>query len=182
MGLRDFVEPGRVCFVNFGEDYGKMVVIVDMLDINRVLIDTPDASMPRLVYPLKRLTLTKIKVKGVLRGCRTGTLKKLAAKQDTIEGFKKTPVALKMTKFKTRGSLTDFEKFKVMVLRKQRSWKKNHLNEKPPPAKKAAAPAKKDVPPSPGKGAKGGKKGGEVPASPSGGKKGKKGKKGQAEG
>ena len=172
--------------MNFGEDYGKMVVIVDMLDINRVLIDTPDGSMPRLVYPLKRLTLTKLRVKEVLRGCRTSTLKKLAAKQDIVAGFKKTPSAIKIARSKTRTSLTDFEKFKVMVLRKQRSWRKNHLNEKPPAKKappKKEAPAKKDVPPSPGKkGGKGGAaKGGDVPPSPSGGKKGKKGKKGQAE-
>ena len=79
-----------------------MVVIVDMLDINRVLVDSPDGKMPRLVYPLKRLTLTKLKVKSVLRGCRTGTLKKLAKDQDTIESFKKTPVALKAAKYKTR--------------------------------------------------------------------------------
>jgi large subunit ribosomal protein L14e len=174
--------------VNFGEDYGKMVVIVDMLDINRVLIDSPDGSMPRLVYPLKRLTLSKIKVKSVLRGCRTGTLKKLAKAQDTVEGFKKTPVAIKMDKYKTRSNLTDFEKFKVMVLRKHRSWRKSHLNEKPPPVKKA--PAKKEVPPSPSKGGKGKKGGGDVPASPGnknvppspGGGKKKKGKKGQVEG
>lgn len=175
--------------MNFGEDYGKMVVIVDMLDINRVLIDSPDGSMPRLIYPLKRLTLTKIKVNKVLRGCRTGTLKKLAKAQDTVEGFKKTPVAVKMAKYKTRSSLTDFEKFKVMVLRKHRSWRKNHLNEKPPPVKKAPPP-KKEVPPSPSKGGKG-KKGGDVPASPGnkgnvppspGGGKKKKGKKGQVEG
>ena len=58
MGLRDFVEPGRVCFVNFGEDYGKLVVIVDILDSNRVLVDAPAKKFPRVIYPLKRLTLT----------------------------------------------------------------------------------------------------------------------------
>ena len=179
--------------MNFGEDYGKMVVIVDMLDINRVLTDTPDGSMPRLVYPIKRLTLTKIKVKGVLRGCRTSTLKKLSVKQDIVSGFKKTSAATKIARSVVRSKLTDFEKFKVMVLRKQRSWRKTHLNEKSKapaakkaPPKKEAPPAKKDVPSSPGGGKKG-KKGAEaakpadVPPSPSGGKKGKKGKKGQAE-
>ena len=154
-----------------------MVVIVDMLDITRVLVDSPDGKMPRLIYPLKRLTLTKLKIKSVLRGCRTGTLKKLAADQDIAASFKKTPVALKMAKYKTRMGLSDFEKFKVMVLRKQRSWKKNHLNEKPPPAKKA--PPKKEVAPSP---KQGGAKGKEIPPSPtSGKKKGKKGKKGTVE-
>merc|ERR1712224_338609 len=108
MGLKDFVEPGRVCYINYGKDYGKLVVIVDMLDITRVLIDSPDGSMPRLIYPLRRLSLTKLKVKGVLRGCRTGTLKKLAEKQDIVAGYKKTPVAVKMAKFARRKELTDF--------------------------------------------------------------------------
>lgn len=85
-----------------------MVVVVDMLDSNRVLIDSPDGTMPRVVYPLRRLTLTKIKVKGVLRGCRTGTLKKAAAKQDVVANYKKTPTAVKMAKYATRKDLTDF--------------------------------------------------------------------------
>jgi len=42
MGLTDFVEPGRVCYVNYGDDYGKLVVIVDMVDDGRVLIDSAD--------------------------------------------------------------------------------------------------------------------------------------------
>ena len=176
MGLRDFVEPGRVCFVNFGEDYGKLVVVVDMLDINRVLIDSVDKTMPRVIYPLRRLTLTKLLVKGVLRGCRTGTLRKLAAKQSTAENFKKTPVALKMAQFKRRSELTDFERFKVMVLRKQRRYRSTHPKWEPPVKKvpkkeepkkeEKAAPAKKVVPPSPKSGGKKkagkGKKGGKV--------------------
>jgi len=79
MGLRDFVEPGRVCFINYGEDYGKMVVIVDFVDINRVMVDGM-GSFPRVLYPLKRLTLTKLKVANILKGARTGTLKKEAEK------------------------------------------------------------------------------------------------------
>ena len=79
MGLRDFVEPGRVCFINYGEDYGKMVVIVDFVDINRVMVDGMGA-FPRVLYPLKRLTLTKLRVANILKGARTGTLKKEAEK------------------------------------------------------------------------------------------------------
>jgi len=54
MGLRDFVEAGRVAYINYGEDYGKMVVIVDMLDINRVQVDGL-GKFPRVIYPLRRL-------------------------------------------------------------------------------------------------------------------------------
>jgi len=70
-----YVEPGRVCFINYGEDYGKMVVIVDFVDINRVMVDGM-GQFPRVLYPLKRLTLTKLKVANILKGARTGTLKK----------------------------------------------------------------------------------------------------------
>lgn len=35
-GFKRFVEIGRVALVNYGEDYGKLVVIVDVVDQNRV--------------------------------------------------------------------------------------------------------------------------------------------------
>ena len=50
------------------------MVIVDIADGNRVLVDEPLSGFPRTLYPLKRLTLTNLKVK-ILRGARTGTLK-----------------------------------------------------------------------------------------------------------
>merc|ERR1712147_118254 len=125
-----------------------------MLDICRVFIDSVDGSMPRVIYPLKRLSLTKIKLEKAQRGIRTSTLKKLNKDQDVVSAFKKTPAAIKMAKYKQRKSLTDFERFKVMVLRKQRSWtaaRLNTLNKKP-----KAPPPKKEVPASPsGKGKKG---------------------------
>lgn len=33
-----FVEIGRVVMLTFGDDYGKLAVIVDILDHNRVLV------------------------------------------------------------------------------------------------------------------------------------------------
>lgn len=151
------VEPGRVCYVNYGEDYGKLVVIVDMVDTGRVLIDSADKSMPRCIYPLRRLSLTKIKVAKVHRGCRTGTLVKKTKSHDIAADFKKTPVSIKMEKYKLRKNLSDFDRFKVMVLRKQRSYQRGHLNVKPkkaPPKKEAPAP-KKEEKKEQGKGASG---------------------------
>merc|ERR1719329_1874572 len=141
MGLGDFVEPGRVCYVNYGEDYGKLVVIVDM-------IDTVDKSLPRCIYPLRRLSLTKIKVDKVHRGCRTNTLAKKSKSKDILAEFKKTPVSVKMEKYKLRKNLSDFDRFKVMVLRKQRSYQRGHLNAKiKKPAPKKKVEEKKPDPP-----------------------------------
>jgi large subunit ribosomal protein L14e len=73
--FKKFVQPGRVAYVNFGKDFGKVVVIVDIADARRVLVDGPTTGFPRVLYPLKRLALTSFVVPGVLKGARTGTLK-----------------------------------------------------------------------------------------------------------
>ena len=144
MGLRDFIQPGRVCFVNYGEDYGKLVVVVDFIDYTRVLIDSPNGTFPRVVYPLARLTCTKLLLP-VLRGARTGTIAKAAKKYDLDTKWKKTTVCQKMDRFAKRASLTDFERFQVMVKRSQRSYLVKRLTSKfmgKKPAGKGKAPAK----------------------------------------
>lgn len=92
--------------------------------------------------------MTKIKVDKVHRGCRTSTLIKKSKGKDVNAEFKKTPVSIKMEKYKLRKNLSDFDRFKVMVLRKQRSYQRGHLNakiKKPAPKKKAPEP-KKEAP------------------------------------
>jgi hypothetical protein len=37
--FKRFVEIGRVALVNYGKDYGRLVVIVDVVDQNRVRTD-----------------------------------------------------------------------------------------------------------------------------------------------
>jgi len=60
--------------INYGEDYGKVVIIVDIADSHRVLVDGPTTGFPRTLYNLKRLSLTKLKVP-IPRGARTGLVK-----------------------------------------------------------------------------------------------------------
>ena len=148
MGLRDFVEAGRVAFVNYGDDFGKMLVIVDIVDMGRVLVDGL-GNFPRVIYPLKRLTLTRLRIP-ILRGARTGTLRKAAAKFELDKKWKMTPACQKMTRQTARANTTDFERFQVMVWRKQRGYVARRFHKKA--GAKPAAPAKA------AKAAKGGKK------------------------
>lgn len=97
-----------------------MVVIVDMVDINRVQVDG-FGNFPRVVYPIKRLNLTKLRVP-LLRGARTGTLKKAVEKFDLTNKWKATPAALKLGRYAARAATTDFERFSIMIQRKQRSY------------------------------------------------------------
>ncbi|XP_075087693.1 large ribosomal subunit protein eL14-like [Nicotiana tabacum] len=60
MPLKRFVEIGRVALINYGKEYGKLVVIVDVIDQNRALVDALD--MVRSQINFKRLSLTDIKM------------------------------------------------------------------------------------------------------------------------
>ena len=112
------MEAGRVAFINFGDDYGKMVTIVDIADENRVLVD--GENFPRSMMPLKRLTLTRMKME-VERGSRTSTLIKAAKKYDLAAKWAVTPIAKKLAQRATRANLTDLQRFQVMINRKKRS-------------------------------------------------------------
>jgi large subunit ribosomal protein L14e len=68
-----FIEIGRVVMVNYGDDYGKLGVVMDVLDQNRALVDGPTTGMPRQVINFKRLAVTPVKVE-VKRTMKTATL------------------------------------------------------------------------------------------------------------
>merc|ERR1719333_1410908 len=97
MGLRDIVQPGRVCYINYGEDYGKLVVIADMADQNRVLVDGV-GQFPRVLYPLKRLTLTRLRL-NVAKGARAGTIAKAAKEANLFAKWEASPAAQKIDRF-----------------------------------------------------------------------------------
>merc|ERR1712216_878812 len=56
------IELGRVALVNLAADplYGKLVTIVDFVDMNRVLVDAP--GIQRCVISLRRLAVTSLVV------------------------------------------------------------------------------------------------------------------------
>ena len=97
-----------------------MVIIVDMVDINRVLVDGA-GNFPRCIYPIKRLTLTKLRM-NVLRGARTGTLIKVAKTFGLEEKWAANAACKKIARYSARAATTDFDRFKVMIARKQRTY------------------------------------------------------------
>uniref|UniRef100_UPI0013008576 60S ribosomal protein L14 n=1 Tax=Oceanicella sp. SM1341 TaxID=1548889 RepID=UPI0013008576 len=76
MPFKRYVEIGRIALINYGEDYGKLVVIVDVIDQNRALVDAPD--MERSQMNFKRLSLTDIKI----------DIKRVPKKKELIEAMK----------------------------------------------------------------------------------------------
>jgi len=114
------VEVGRVCLINYGADAGKLCVILDVVDQSRALVDGPVTGVARQTIPFTRLSLTPIKM-NIQRGLGVSGLTKAFTAQKVQEAFNQTTWAKKLARQQVRKSLNDFDRFKVMVLRKKRS-------------------------------------------------------------
>jgi large subunit ribosomal protein L14e len=112
MGFKRFVEIGRVALVNYGEDYGKLVVIVDVVDQNRALVDAPD--MERIQMNLKRLSLTDIVI-DINRVPKKKVLIEAMEKADVKNKWEKSSWGRKLIVQKRRAALNDFDRFKIML-------------------------------------------------------------------
>ncbi|KAF9683039.1 hypothetical protein SADUNF_Sadunf05G0170700 [Salix dunnii] len=112
MPFKRYVEIGRVALVNYGKDYGKLVVIVDVIDQNRALVDAPD--MVRGQMNFKRLSLTDIKIE-INRVPNKKALIEAMEKADVKNKWEKSSWGRRLTVQKRRASLNDFDRFKLML-------------------------------------------------------------------
>ncbi len=117
-----FVEVGRIVLVNYGPDAGKLATIIDIVDGNKCMIDgpVPKTGVARQVIPFKRLALTDIVIK-VPKSARQKTLVKAWDAAKVEETWAATSWAKKLARKKVRASLTDFQRFQLMVARKQKA-------------------------------------------------------------
>ncbi|KAK7356663.1 hypothetical protein VNO80_15938 [Phaseolus coccineus] len=116
--FKRYVEIGRVAQINYGKEYGRLVVIVDVIDQNRALVDSPD--MVRSQVNFKRLSLTDIKI----------DIKRIPKKKDLIQAmdtadvknrWEKSSWGRKLIVQKRRASLNDFDRFKIMLAKIKRA-------------------------------------------------------------
>ncbi|ONK54955.1 uncharacterized protein A4U43_UnF9290 [Asparagus officinalis] len=115
--FKRYVEIGRVALVNYGKDYGRLVVIVDVLDQNRALVDAPD--MVRGQMNFKRLTLTDIKI-DIPRIPKKKSLIAAMEAADVKNKWENSSWGRKLIVQKRRASLNDFDRFKVMLAKIKR--------------------------------------------------------------
>ncbi|KAI4369703.1 hypothetical protein MLD38_018122 [Melastoma candidum] len=117
MPFKRFVEIGRVALVNYGKEYGRLVVIVDVVDQNRALVDAPD--MVRTQMNFKRLSLTDIKI-DISRVPKKKTLIAAMKEADVLGRWEKSSWGRKLIVQKRRAALNDFDRFKVMLAKIKR--------------------------------------------------------------
>ena len=104
--------------INYGPDAGKLCTIVDVIDVNKALVDGPSTGVARQPLQFRRMALTDIKVK-VSRSARAKQLKSAWTKEDVLGQWAKTSWAKKVAKKTLRANSTDFSRFQTMLARKK---------------------------------------------------------------
>ncbi|KAJ5946194.1 hypothetical protein N7454_003033 [Penicillium verhagenii] len=117
------VEVGRLVLIRSGPFAGKLAAIVEIVDHRRVLVDGPSGEeqkiVPRHVLALAHASLTPFSIPKLPRAAGTGPVKKLWAKNEIDAKWTQSNFAQKTDRVQRRKNLTDFERFKVLRLRKQ---------------------------------------------------------------
>eukprot|EP01127_Copromyxa_protea_P002210 TRINITY_DN120_c0_g2_i1.p1 TRINITY_DN120_c0_g2~~TRINITY_DN120_c0_g2_i1.p1 ORF type:complete len:140 (+),score=46.88 TRINITY_DN120_c0_g2_i1:614-1033(+) len=116
--FRRYVQVGRVALINYGPDEGKLAVIVDVIDANRVLIDGPTTGVRRQSLTTKRIALTDIVV-SIPHGAGNKAVKKAYIAADVDGQWAKTAWAKKRATRAKKANLGDFERFQAMLARKK---------------------------------------------------------------
>jgi large subunit ribosomal protein L14e len=114
-----FVEVGRVVQITYGPEYGKYAVIVDIIDQSRALVDGPTSGVKRQPLAFRRLQLTDMVVK-IPRTIGTASLKKALEKESFDKKWKESKYSKTYQIRAKRAALSDFDRFKVMLAKKQR--------------------------------------------------------------
>ena len=120
--FKRYVEVGRVVLINYGPDEGKLATIVDIVDSNKCLVDGPAnlTGVSRQVISFSRIALTDFTVK-VSLNARQKSLTAAWKEADIQNKWDASSWAKKLSAKKKRATLSDFDRFKVMVAKKQRS-------------------------------------------------------------
>ncbi|TNY23533.1 ribosomal protein [Rhodotorula diobovata] len=118
--FKRYVEVGRVVLVNDGPNAGKLATIVEIIDHNRALIEGPSTGVTRQPFAYRRLVLTPYVLKKLPRAAGTTVVKKVWDASEVEAKWAKSAWAQKRAAQEKRRNTSDFERFEVMLLKKQR--------------------------------------------------------------
>ncbi|OHT17408.1 ribosomal protein L14 [Tritrichomonas foetus] len=120
MPYTQFVEFGRIAVVTFGPLADKPVVIVDIIDDKRVLIDVVNSTESRQTIPVKRLRLTDIVVK-IDRAAAPEAVAAAIKSEGALQKWTQTKWAKRLAANQAKLQLNDFQRFKHANLEAKRS-------------------------------------------------------------
>ncbi|KAF3941635.1 hypothetical protein ABW19_dt0200158 [Dactylella cylindrospora] len=111
------VETGRVVLINSGKFEGQLAAVVQIIDHKRILVDSP--HIERQEISLSHVSLTPQVITKLPRAARSGTVKKYWTEAGVDDKAAASTWAKKRASRERKRTLTDFERFKVLVLKKQ---------------------------------------------------------------
>eukprot|EP01062_Namystynia_karyoxenos_P040646 TRINITY_DN2961_c0_g1_i7.p2 TRINITY_DN2961_c0_g1~~TRINITY_DN2961_c0_g1_i7.p2 ORF type:complete len:174 (+),score=83.06 TRINITY_DN2961_c0_g1_i7:77-598(+) len=122
-----FIEVGRVVLFTKGRFSGKLGVVVDVVDHNRVLVQMPKVAghekwtgVPRHVATLRDLEPTPCKA-DIRRMQREGKL--LKALEEPLTQWEGTSWAQKLKIREARANIDDITRFRIRQARRARNYK-----------------------------------------------------------
>eukprot|EP01062_Namystynia_karyoxenos_P040644 TRINITY_DN2961_c0_g1_i5.p2 TRINITY_DN2961_c0_g1~~TRINITY_DN2961_c0_g1_i5.p2 ORF type:complete len:200 (+),score=95.87 TRINITY_DN2961_c0_g1_i5:82-600(+) len=122
-----FIEVGRVVLFTKGKFAGKLAVVVDVVDHNRILVQMPKVAghekwtgVPRHVATLKDVEPTECKA-DIRRMQREAKL--LAALSAPLAQWAEGPWARKLTIRAARAETDDITRFRLRAARRARNYK-----------------------------------------------------------
>lgn len=117
------VEVGRVVLFTHGPYIGRLAAIVEIIDHKRVLIDGPskkeNAAVPRQSISLNNLIITPIVIPKLPRAAGRGPVAKAWEKAEVEKKWDESAWAKRREQREKRRNLSDFDRFKVLRLKKQ---------------------------------------------------------------
>ncbi|XP_042907337.1 large ribosomal subunit protein eL14 [Parasteatoda tepidariorum] len=116
--FRHYVQIGRVAYISFGKDAGKLCTIVDVVDQNRAVVDGPCTGVDRQAVKFKRLRLTKFRLR-FPHSTSSKIVRKAWEKEEISKKWSETSTAKKMAARKLKTEMTDFDRFRVYKARQQ---------------------------------------------------------------
>ena len=111
-----FVEAGRVAVAVYGPLKDKPVIIVDIIDQNRIIVEGPE--VPRQVISTRWVSLSPLVLPHFNRGTGSSALKAILAKNDVIAQWKDSAWGRKIAVRQNYAKLNDFERFKAKIYRR----------------------------------------------------------------
>jgi len=75
MSAEILVSIGRVVYINFGENSGKIAVITDIIDGKRVILANPTNGIAKFAISNRRISLTRFLVPGITAATNSTDLK-----------------------------------------------------------------------------------------------------------
>ncbi len=106
-------------YLTYGPNTESLGVVVDIVNNKQVVVDCPGLSLHRTLISTKRLQITKLLIGGVTQAMKRRDLAKLIKKFNLQKKFDCSALGSKLKRQRRRLGLTDFERFKVKILKQK---------------------------------------------------------------